>query len=215
LEGRFNEEILTVALPALVAEALPELVDPAHPEDVLDFLPARGKEPRGWADDVLNQPVYDRLSHSPSLPGLDGRLHQPRTMKLHPQGLDETWLDRWAEVMGPVEDWVHHGVDRSPTYRSKAERLLRAGGRTMPVEDWLETPARERGSAGSAVAMLIAAELQDSRHDLALAEAARNARVARREDGELVRLEAGRIFLRSDPGDTRTIFLDPDVQAYP
>src|SRR5690606_32636064 len=129
LEGRFNEEILTVALPALVAEALPELVDPAHPEDVLDFLPARGKEPRGWADDVPNPPVYDRLSHSPSLPGLDGRLHQPRTMKLHPQGLDETWLDRWAEVMGPVEDWVHHGVDRSPTYRSKAERLLRAGGR--------------------------------------------------------------------------------------
>jgi superfamily II DNA or RNA helicase len=215
LEGRFNEEILTVALPSLVADALPQLVDPAHPEEVLEYLPARGKEPRGWADDVLNKPVYERLSSTPSLPGLDGRLHEPATMKLHPQGLVGRWLDRWAEIMGPAGDWVHHGVDRSPTYRSKAERLLRAGGRTVPLEEWLETPARDRGSAGSAVAMLVASEVQDSREDPLLAAAAKRAHVARREDGELVRLEAGRIFLRSDSGDRRKIFLDPEVRAYP
>src|SRR5690625_964438 len=63
----------------------------------------------------------------PGQAGHDGHLHEPSTMKLHPRGLNGAWLDRWAEVMGAVTDWVHHGVDRNTTYRSKAERLM--GGR--------------------------------------------------------------------------------------
>ncbi|WP_043496452.1 hypothetical protein [Georgenia sp. SUBG003] len=214
LEGRFNEEMLTEVLPELVASSLQALVDPSRPEDILEVLPARGKEPRGWADDVLNRPVYERLTRSASLPGTDGRLHVPSTMKVHPSGVRSEWLERWQEVMGSRPDWVHHGVGRNNTYRSKAERLMQGGGRTAPLREWFEAPALEAGSEGSAVAMLIVAEARESAEPL-IAEAARHAAVARREDGTLVELTAGRVFLRSDPHDSRTVFLDDAVRRYP
>ncbi|WP_418606580.1 hypothetical protein [Georgenia sp. SUBG003] len=47
------------------------------------------------------------------------------------------------------------------------------------------------------MAMLIVAEARESAEPL-IAEAARHAAVARREDGTLVELTAGRVFLRSD-----------------
>ena len=46
LEGRFNDEILTEVLPALVASALPSMASEDRPAAGIDALPARGKEAR-------------------------------------------------------------------------------------------------------------------------------------------------------------------------
>ena len=52
LAGRYNEEILNITLPRIVAAALPDLIDVEDPGSILDILPARFRpvEARSWAD---------------------------------------------------------------------------------------------------------------------------------------------------------------------
>ena len=68
LEGRFNQELLTEVLPKLVAKDFQKLAVDGEPATALDILPARGREGRNWADDAINEPIFDELRKVPSLP---------------------------------------------------------------------------------------------------------------------------------------------------
>ena len=72
LPGKFNEEILTEVLPALIAAEWTHLADIADPASALDVLPARGREPRSWADGVLQCARVQRRSSGPLHPGRRG-----------------------------------------------------------------------------------------------------------------------------------------------
>ena len=87
LPGPFNDEILTTVLPKLVGDALAGLHRADRPTAVLDVLPARGKEARNHADDVLNEPVMRAVSERQCIPTLGGGLRHPTRVRLHPEGL--------------------------------------------------------------------------------------------------------------------------------
>ncbi|WP_298990709.1 ATP-binding protein [uncultured Pseudokineococcus sp.] len=74
LETRFNHELLTEVLPKLLTDNLDKIHSPENPTRVLDLLPARGRESRSWADEVVNEPMVSAARSSACLPDLNGRL---------------------------------------------------------------------------------------------------------------------------------------------
>jgi superfamily II DNA or RNA helicase len=213
LPGRFNEEILTEVLPALMAAEWHHLLTPDDPASLLDVLPARGREARSWADDVMNEPIFRYLTNIASLPDVTGRLQKPAVLRLHPRGLDPDLLQLWAAPEPKPAGWVHHGIDRTPERRWKAERLIGDSEVNRPeVTAWIEAICREGDVASSALAVsLVDAVVQVSD----FAKEARRSRVLLLEDGSYTAPVPGQVFVRSSDDDEGYLFIHPQLAALP
>ncbi|HZK04707.1 MAG TPA: DEAD/DEAH box helicase family protein [Actinomycetaceae bacterium] len=221
LEGDFNGEILTEVLPRLVEKSLPELVG-HDPTGYLDLLPARGREQRNWADDTLNEPLYEHLRGTRSLVAMDGELQFPSRLTFHPADLDPAWKDIWADVVGPNSAWVHHGIDATTTRRAKAERLSAVpGNKHTDARRWLEWLAKDCGPRGSVGAILIAEAVRKSEggdrpsgsresNESLFSPQVSHAEIVLTEDGNHVPPVRGRVFFRSLDDESGT-FVDVDV----
>ena len=131
-------------LPAVMAKEWHHLIDPEDPASILDVLPARGRESRSWADDVLNEPVFRRLAAGSALPDVDGNLAIPGKSRLHPKGLDPELLELWSSLAPHPQGWAHHGIDKSPERRLKAERLVGDSEWNRPAaREWIEALREE------------------------------------------------------------------------
>lgn len=215
LAGTFNDELLTQVLPNLVSSALPTLTTPERPCVAIDALPARGKEARGHADDVINIPIYDVASRNPSIPNMDGILRRPSRVKLHPEVATADELALWAEVCDDTENWVSHEV-RSAERRSKVLRLMNYHQRSaVSPKEWVEHIAKV-GVEGSAAAVRIVASMIG--RDSSLSTELRRARVLLLEDGTLDAARPGQVFLpggNPKPGQLiidRVLAADPAVE---
>ena len=214
LEGAFNREVLIEALPRLLEDNLPGLVEPDDPASVLDLLPARGKEPRNWADRDINGPVFDRLSRTRSLPDLHGVLRRPADLRLHPSGLQSHWLEDWRLACTDGESWVHHDVDKTPERRLKAERLMGSVESRRPdLTQWLEALCARPSPASSGAAVALVASLASG--DTEQRAQSRQARVLLLEDGRLVPPRAGTVFVRASKDEGGYDFIDPRLVALP
>lgn len=221
LPGRFNQEILTDVLPAIVTSEWMKLLDADDPGSILDLLPARGKEARSWADDKLNAPVIEALSRIPSIPDISGKLRKPESLRLPPKEISEikevgsNLLATWAGIEGVPVGWTHPSVDRTAERRLKVERLIgnRADARAT-VREWLEASCKgNEGVASSAVAIDIVAAITNE--SSALGAEARSARVVLLEDDDLAPASPGQVFLRSSPDDAGFMFIHPDLAKLP
>ncbi|HHX48062.1 MAG TPA: DEAD/DEAH box helicase [Brevibacterium sp.] len=193
LKGAFNDELLTEVLPTLVAGALPLIHRADRPMAVLDVLPARGKEARSDADDVINDPVMRAVSERQCIPTLGGGLRHPRRVKLHPEKLEPEILEIWASACVDPDEWTHHAVI-SPERRSKVVRLLGYHQRSaVSVREWVEHLVKEPTVEGSAAAVRIVARLSQTMPELR-GELSR-ARVLLLEDGTLHACQRGQVFL--------------------
>lgn len=211
LEGAYNEEILAEVVPELVAESLPVLHEAFDGVDYIDLLPSRPRETEGWADATLNEPIFVRLRRTPSLMGTDGRLHEPATMAFHPEGLPRAWKELWMRRPAPGT-WLHHDVDATEARRVKAMRLLATPGSiAVGLRGWLEALTADRAPEGSALALALVGEVVETGTP-EQAEEARSAEVVVREDGATVAPDPGRVFVRTDAGETGD-FVHPDVAA--
>ena len=213
LEGAFNRELLERVLPELIAGVLPGLAEAVDPAAVLDLLPARGREVRSWADEVVNTPVFATLADRASLPAADGAFRRPRDLAMAPKGLGEELLGEWVRVSPSRDKWTHPGVDRTPERRLKAERLMTGGGVVADARRWLEALCAERSLQASANAVVLAARLLAERpefeHDL------RQSRILLLEDGELAPPRPGTVFVRTAPEEQGYAFIEPDLVAEP
>ena len=214
LEGPFNEELLTTALPRLVAGALRDLVDPGNPAAVLDLLPARGKEPRSWADGVVNIPVMQAVAQGRCLPCLDGRLRHPREVRMHPVEVLKAWLEDWREGCRDEAAWVHHDVFNAER-RSKAERLMDDASvmNVVSLQVWLEALVSPPEVSACSRAVQLVARI--AREASQLREQATGARVLLLENGDLRSPKRGRVFVRSDAVETHLDFIHPELAAIP
>lgn len=204
--GDYNEELLTEVLPALVARGLARMRSAEDPAALLDALPARGREARSWADDLINDPIFDAVAKAASLPDCEGGLRRPSQLTLHPSGLPQVWKDAWSTPHPAA--WVHHSVDRNPERRLKAERLIRGGGgSTVGLTQWVQEVASSEEPAASAAALLLAALIANTNRDYL--PDIRRAHIVLLENGELARPEKGRIFLRSQDDSSDHDFIDP------
>lgn len=209
LEGDFNDELLTRVLPRLVGGALASIHRPDRPAAVLDVLPARGKERRNHADDVLNEPVMKAVSDKQCIPTLAGALRHPTRVRLHPDGLEPEELALWADACPDPEGWASHAIT-STEHRSKALRLMRFHNReAASLRDWLEHLVKDSSVDGSAAAVRIVASLLSRLHDREQVEELRRARVLLLDDGTVDACRRDQVFL---PGLTRQpgrLFIDP------
>jgi superfamily II DNA or RNA helicase len=146
IEGPFNREILkNVAVTVL--DHLEVLTTKDDPANVLDILPARGREERNWADGFLTELLNSQAAVHPSVPDQTGALALPAGLTLPPPGLPAEALRLWARVPTRPVSWAHITVEANQTRRSRAERFLEAspGGDRATVQQWLEALIPPRG----------------------------------------------------------------------
>ncbi len=211
LAGPFNDEILTQVLPRLVGDALPGLHRHDRPILVLDVLPARGKEARNHADDVLNDPVMRAVSERQCIPTLAGGLRHPKRVRLHPEGLTTDELTLWASACPDPDNWTSHAV-LSNEHRSKVTRLLAYHGcGAASLREWVEHLVKDPTVAGSAAAVeLVAAlikRLPEQRHELT------KARVLLLDDGSVDGCRRGQVFLPGGGERSGRLTIDPVLAA--
>jgi superfamily II DNA or RNA helicase len=203
LPGAFNEQLLTEELPRLLARNMALLFDPAHPGAHLDLLPARGREARNWADEVVNQPIFDALRTRPSLPDFAGRLRLPSELRMLPDGLHADWVAEWRDCgFAPLDTWVHDDTNATPERRLKTRRLVGHDEWSSPtVAAWLESLTEDRSAEASAAAIRLAARIvRAPGASPEVVESVTSARIILLTDGSLVRPVRGRVFLRDQSG---------------
>lgn len=228
LDTPFNEEILTVVLPRLVGSAVQVYGSTADPVRVLDALPARGRESRGWADETINVPVFQHMRTIPSVPDGTGVLRKPADVRWtgFADDVERAWLEQWTEhPAAPKERWVHPDAYSNPERRSKVERLLvgeAAGPTAASVTEWLEELVVDGSVESSAAAIRLAARITQDSHRIVDASrrsramtAVLGARLIRLEDGTFRRPEKGRVFVRQSKADTGHDFVDPALVELP
>lgn len=194
IEGPFNAELIHEIV-KLVVEGFPALGEGEDPGAVLELLPGREKEKRGWADLQLIGTTYEALGSQRCLPDLDCEFRRPSEIRLHPEGVPFEAIKLWAGERAPRE-WVHPSAYRGDTRASRVGRLAEvAGTRPEPVIDWLEALLRSSSDArGSAAAVRVAAQLigSDVRQDVL------RAKIVLTESGTLVAPVRGTVFLPTD-----------------
>ncbi len=233
--GTFNEELLTKALPLLVARAFRAFQGTDRIAAVLDAMPARGEEPRSEADDIINVPVFEHLQSQPSLPDSTGALRVATELRwLGSDTLGKNtpvpaaWLERWWKAGGHCDEWVHPLAYTTRERRLKVQRLLSAPGhehRAEPagLEAWLEDLVRDGSVTECAQAIELAAwvleqsdHIADRQASAQVAAALARARIVRLETGELKAATRGRVFVKVDGEDRPGVdFVDPELVALP
>ncbi|MDX8152089.1 DEAD/DEAH box helicase family protein [Patulibacter brassicae] len=188
--GEFNAELLSAAVDVVI-ENLAEVARTDDPGFMLELLPGRGKELKGWADEILSDLVYKRAADADSLPDQTGRLQHPSTLRLLPEDVGVGAAECWSEQPTRPVAWVHPSAVRNATRRSRAVRLIEAvDGRQEPVDDWLEALIGRRKIEGSAAALRVATALVFSEADAGM----RKAKMILTADGRLVPPTRGLIF---------------------
>lgn len=202
LEGDYNRELLTEVVPQLVTDALARLFVPEKPGVHLDVLPARGREARSRADDLINKPVFEAVSQRACLPDVAGRLQVPSGMRVVPKEVRSEWLEGWVPKVR--EHWVHPACVETQERRLKTERLvlgdvLQSGeaGSALhtSVATWLESMVAPSDAPACAAAIHLAARI--SREDPTQRAEIRKARIILLEDGTLAAPVPGKLFVRS------------------
>ncbi|MFE4230360.1 DEAD/DEAH box helicase [Arthrobacter sp. NPDC056886] len=209
LQTRYNEEILTRALPRMVAGALARLSSEDDPGLFLDILPSRARESSSWADGVINKPIYAMLPFVPCLPDRSGTLRLPSEIKVQPSLEEATRLTALWESWIPLDrPWLH-----AAALRGREPQVMRILGeanlKRASVEEWLEEVA-----AGG--------ELQDFENALQLAalidksyieyqHAMRRSRIVLMADGSTQPPITSRVFLPMSADDDSASVVSYDL----
>ena len=93
--GPFNQEILDNAVD-LVLRNLDVLTTDDDPGNILDILPARGREERNWADGELTERLNRTAATFPSIPDQTGELALPSGLTLPPEKIGKDALELWS-----------------------------------------------------------------------------------------------------------------------
>ncbi|WP_328759250.1 DEAD/DEAH box helicase [Streptomyces sp. NBC_00271] len=189
----FNTELIRAAA-ELIVDSVPQLLEANDPGSYLPLLTARGREAAQWADRQLSADVLDAAVARPSVPDQSGTLREPRTLRLHPENLQQEWLRLWAELPGRPVDWVHHSAE-AQNRRSRVRDIMELADRPVEsVENWLEALVSDGSPQASILALLIAADMK-SKGSSHAADAAR-ARILLTEDGERHAPQPGTVYRR-------------------
>ena len=200
IEGPFNEELLKqIAL--TVIERAPELCPADDPGLLLELMPARGREARGWADEVVTAEINELAAYSPSIPDQTGELELPTRIELHPEGVPPVVLRMWHDLPSRPTDWAHPSVET--TIRRARVEMYMEPKRAATVDEWLGALIGADPVEGSVAAVKVAAALLDE--EPGFRDALR--------DAAIVALEGGALRKASEPGIYRPAPLPIEVPA--
>lgn len=140
IEGEYNKEILEQTLPAVIAAAIPEVVDPSAPAKHFGWLPSRDKEVDSWADDVTNQAVMGAVASTPIFPTLDGSFLRADEILVPPlleatkdielRDARDAWYRFAREEATDIGPWLHDATLKNDGAGrpAKVRRLLELSG---------------------------------------------------------------------------------------
>ena len=223
LPGPFNQELLGAAA-GFIVDCIPRLLRPDDPAKFLEMLPARGKEGRNWADDVITNSVYEFALHKPSLPDQSGALRLPEELSLHPDDIPPAALELWSSAPSRPLDWCHPSVDMNKERRSRAERLAWHDDfkRRPDATAWLEALVTGPDSSASCHALLVAGALLDSTSDEKASERTagsdwmqyiKRSRILTTGDLRVVRPIASEVFLPGEYQASGVTVVHPEIAA--
>ncbi|TKK85799.1 DEAD/DEAH box helicase [Herbidospora galbida] len=208
--NQFNEELID-QVADLVVSSLPALSQPDDPCSYLDFVPARGREEPQWAAKKLVKRVWEIAAGRSVFPDQNGRFDTPARIRVHPDGLQQEWLDWWAGYSGRPVEWIHHSADsgRNKHRRDSVKHIL--SNAVIPiatVKEWLEALVSDGSAEASSRAVLIAASMKGH----PFFEEASRARIVLIEGGGMV-APSSRVFRRSkaDRLADNTVYVDERV----
>lgn len=223
LETRYNEEILSRAVPRLVAALIPHLSTKADPAAHFPLMPARGKEDDQWVRTVMIKPVNELLASVPAVPDLSGTLRTVGELSVRPALTpeeEETLPDSWSAQArsAGVTDWVHESALRNRDRAALVDRLLvQADRRRTTFQEWVEGLAAADEVGGYAAAIRFASLVIKSRTsgvgpmDIT---PVREARIIRRQSGSVTSIGDG-LVLQASPTQRNDALVDPLVAAVP
>jgi superfamily II DNA or RNA helicase len=207
IEGPFNDELLD-RLSILVIESAPELCREDDPGAVLDLMPARGREARGWADEVLTRLVNGLAKVSPSIPDQNGVLELPGWIEMHPRDIPEEPLALWNRQATHPINWAHPSVF-STERRAKAE-LYMEPRKSADVATWLLALIARGEVESSRAAVNVAADLFG--RVPALRDEIANAPIIMDADGQMRSAMDRDLFLPAPlPLDVEADYVHPDL----
>ncbi|MHA7292466.1 DEAD/DEAH box helicase [Arthrobacter sp. HLT1-21] len=200
LEIGYNREILTRALPRMVAAALPQLTTSEDPGAYLDILPSRAKEKENWADGTINTPIFKAIAAVPALPDRSGKLRSIGDLKVQP-ALDEATklTGLWDAAVGRDRPWLHETALARGRDAQVARLLLEANRKRASIEEWLEEVAIGGTLQDFENALEIASMMEKSHPDYR--EKVRRSRIVLMADGSVEAPITSRVFLPLDEGD--------------
>lgn len=170
LAGRYNEEILEITLPRIVAAALPELIDAEDPGSILDILPARFRpiEARSWADEVLNNPVMHAVASMNFIPDLTGKLRLATEVRVAPDLRDAGKIEAlWHSAVPRDRPWAHRSTFSNKDRNATLERLLGiAKTERATAVEWLEEVVHAGTVESFACALELAVAINKSHPEL-------------------------------------------------
>lgn len=226
IQGDFNLEILTEVVPRLVVNARHHLIKEVSPGRYLDILPARGREARSWADGKINEPIYNALRESRSLPNINLELRSPNSLSLLPFFSSKEYsfelLEDWAEKVIKKDEWVHPECTWSTERRAKTVRIM--GLEPEKSDDrygvqlfkWLEAvvdPASTNPEQSiEAIALATALFQSDS---LTNEEQIKKADIVLLESGGWTQIVTGRCFLGAGTEISSPALIDQRVTDHP
>ncbi|MFP7366103.1 DEAD/DEAH box helicase family protein [Corynebacterium callunae] len=233
IESKFNQEILEEVVPRLVVKARPYLIMNDEFGRYLDILPARGRESRSWADDVINKPIYEALREANSLPDYTGTLRSPRSLKLPPQEImapstakikgealkiSRKLTTQWLELKPLSGDWVHPECISTDARRAKTERLMALNSEELHADmsEWVESlvDKASQNARRSAAAINFINFVYEWIPSPAVFNSLIESEVVLLETGIWVQPESSRCFIRNNPSERGAGFVDPQVIAY-
>lgn len=149
-----NQELLEAAAQLVVAN-LPHLSTVEDPGAHLDAMPSRLEDAKQWADEILNERIYELARQAPVIPDWAGDLVPITAVDLLPAALGGADLSNVIDT--GLETRFCHPTVLTRTRHARARRLC---GEPLSIEVALETLAHT-GSAGSAAAIQILVALRE------------------------------------------------------
>ena len=213
LETLYNEEILTKALPLMVAGALELLSPKADPGLFLEVLPSRPKEFESWADKVINKPIFAMMPFVRCLPDRAGKLQFPADIKTPPGLEDATRLSQlWDSYVSKEKPWLHPSALIARRESQVVRILSEANIKRASVEDWLQEVAAGGELQNYENALELAAVIDKSypEHQAAM----RRSSIVLMGDGSVQPPIVSRVFLPLDPEDDSSNVVSYDLMQH-
>lgn len=218
LENLYNKELLTKAVPRMVAAALPLLSTPMDPALHFDVLPSRAKETFSWADAEIYAPIMDVLTVVPAIPDRSGQLQRISELNVQPDISDSSELYLlWDAAVGETGPWVHQNALNHKDRNSLVNRILsHANQKRSTISEWLEEVVRNGELQDYENALSIAVAINARKPDpdtRAIDPAAemRRSKIVLMSDGRLESPVVGRLDLPTDPDEVGETVVSYDL----
>lgn len=218
LETLYNKELLTKAVPRMVAAALPLLSTRLDPALHFDVLPSRAKETVSWADGEIYNPIMDVLTVVPAIPDRSGQLQRISELNVQPDISDATELSLlWDAAIGATGPWLHQNALNHKDRNSLVNRILsHANQKRSTISEWLEEVVRRGELQDYENALRIAASINARKPDADTRAAdpaveMRRSRIVLMSDGRLEAPIVGRLDLPTDPDEIGEMVVSYDL----